>query len=456
MHLSYDTSLDLLETVTPQTSLARAIGLGATLYGYPLVETYRTCILQTQVPTPSRRDINALLHIRHLCTPRNHDMVAPSHDLLTSHAWLHLAQGPLALTIPASAAYPKLYFVLALFDAYTENFMNFGPRNTAAEGETVWLVGPAGGHVPDGARTVQCPTELVRLVARVQVRDNSDLREAQSLQADIRLHPSPQPTRVPWTVARWRQPTLNALSALRSPGTRSEDMAPLFFTHFCQALKEAPGRPQDQNLLRWIGQAGLRGDALFNWEALAPWRRDGLAQGYGEAMRLLAEMPQRRAPQAWQTASVIGRYGTDYLSRTLTACTGLGAMSLDEVKVFTSQFSADQQALHGRRRYTLCFEPGQWPPAEAFWSLTVYDQDQFLHHNPLGRYGIGDRCNWLEPDRHGRLVINLSHQAPLGTRNWLPIPSGPFKLVLRVYHPGPQAEHWIAPPLQPLGDHTQA
>lgn len=452
MLLNFDLPLVLPERVTPQVSLARAIGLGATLFAYPLVEIHRTCTLQTQVPSPSRRDINTLIHIRQPATARQRDVVTPAHDLLYTNAWLSLTDGPLALSVPASTAHPGRYFVLALYDAYTENFMNLGPLNCAPEGETVWLLGPDGGVVPDGARTVRCPTRLVWLIARVLVRDGEDLAGAQALQSDIRLHHDNPLARQPWAVAHWQGPVTSLTHALRQPSVRGEDLAPGFFTHFCQALHEAPGRPQDQNLLRWISQAGLRAHPHFDWNALAPWCRDGLAQGFAEAIRLLDDMPRSHGTEAWRTPPVIGRYGNDYLARALTACTGLGALSPEEALYATSHFSSDQRPLHGRRRYTLRFEPGQWPPADAFWSVTLYDADRFLYDNPLGRHSAGDRSPWLRPEPDGSLVIHLAHQSPTDTSNWLPAPAGPFYLVMRLYHPRPEARHWIAPALQALPD----
>ena len=55
--------------------------------------------------------------------------------------------------MPAAARHPGRYFVLALYDAYTENFANLGPRNGSAQGEVVWLLGPNDATpIPPGQR----------------------------------------------------------------------------------------------------------------------------------------------------------------------------------------------------------------------------------------------------------------------------------------------------------------
>ena len=50
---------------------------------------------------------------------------------------------------------------------------------------------------------------------------------------------------------------------------------------------------------------------------------------------------------------------------------------------------------------------GKLPPADAFWSLTMYDADGYLHPNPLQRYAIGDRTAGLRRGRDGSLTLAI-------------------------------------------------
>ena len=53
--------------------------------------------------------------------------------------------------------------------------------------------------------------------------------------------------------------------------------------------------------------------------------------------------------------------------------------------------SADGGQLDGHLRYVLRVEKD--PPADAFWSLTMYDlPDFYLLANPIDRYSIGSRA----------------------------------------------------------------
>jgi hypothetical protein len=104
-----------------------------------------------------------------------------------------------------------------------------------------------------------------------------------------------------------------------------------------------------------------------------------------------------------------------------------------------ADFDADAQALDGRHAYELRFPAGALPPADAFWSVSMYGADRFFVPNVIGRHAVGDRTRGLEREADGSLVIPIGHAAPEARlANWLPAPPGPFYLILRVYHPRPE------------------
>jgi hypothetical protein len=72
----------------------------------------------------------------------------------------------------------------------------------------------------------------------------------------------------------------------------------------------------------------------------------------------------------------------------------------------------------------------------AFWSLTVYDEENFLVENEINRYALGDRTPGLAYGSDGSLDIFVQHTEPAdGPSNWLPAPAGRFELTLRFYEP---------------------
>jgi hypothetical protein len=109
------------------------------------------------------------------------------------------------------------------------------------------------------------------------------------------------------------------------------------------------------------------------------------------------------------------------------------------------------QLLRGATNYSLKFPAGGLPPVDAFWSLTLYDQNFLLVANPINRYSIGDRTAGLQYGADNSLELFIQHDAPVqGTSNWLPAPAGQYQLVLRTYQPRPAIFNgdYKLPPLQ--------
>jgi hypothetical protein len=116
----------------------------------------------------------------------------------------------------------------------------------------------------------------------------------------------------------------------------------------------------------------------------------------------------------------------------------------------------DGQKLDGVNRYTLRFKNGQLPPANSFWSLTLYDQPaSLLVANPIDRYLLNSTMlSQFKMDDDGGLTLCVQNKSPGKDKeaNWLPSPKGPFWVVLRLYWPKAEALEgkWIAPPIKRL------
>ena len=80
--------------------------------------------------------------------------------------------------------------------------------------------------------------------------------------------------------------------------------------------------------------------------------------------------------------NTMGVYGNWYLKRAIVAQLGLGA-NLPEDAVYPLNLADDTgKPLDGTNKYTLHFEKGEAPPANAFWSVTLYDAEGFQVANP--------------------------------------------------------------------------
>lgn len=138
----------------------------------------------------------------------------------------------------------------------------------------------------------------------------------------------------------------------------------------------------------------------------------------------------------WSSIRVAGQPGNGILVRAATAKVLPVVNVVEEAAYWTTTRDGDGAKLSGRRDYVLHFAAGQLPPNDAFWSLTITDAVGYLVSNPLGRSSVNDRSD-LERGADGSIDILVQHEAPRGhERNWLPAPSGEFKLMLRAYLPG--------------------
>ena len=99
-----------------------------------------------------------------------------------------------------------------------------------------------------------------------------------------------------------------------------------------------------------------------------------------------------------------------------------------------AEIDGDGKPLNGANKYSLHFTKVEIPPVDAFWSLTMYDDDAYLVANPINRYALGDRSH-LAFDADGGLTLYIQSDSPGKDKesNWLPAPQNAgFKLALRL------------------------
>ena len=98
------------------------------------------------------------------------------------------------------------------------------------------------------------------------------------------------------------------------------------------------------------------------------------------------------------------------------------------------------------------FGKGQLPPAQGFWSLTMYNSSYFFVNNPINRYSISARENLkANPDGSTDLYIQKDTPGKDKEANWLPAPDGDFILMMRLYWPSERSPSiingsWKIPP----------
>src|SRR5262249_51952231 len=225
------------------------------------------------------------------------------------------------------------------------------------------------------------------------------------------------------------------------------------FAYAAELLKLHPPHITDQPIIARLKRIGFEPGKSFDLDKADPVVKAGL-EGAPEAAQQLMQWKiptMARVADGWSmNTDTMGVYGNYYLKRAMIAQVGLGA-NLPEDAIYPFNLADDTgKPLDGTSNYTIHFDTGQTPPAEAFWSITLYDNDGFQVENPLNRFAVS---SWMpfkyNPD--GSLDLYFQTESPGGDKeaNWLPAPKGPYNLTMRIY--APKADtltgKWNPPPV---------
>ena len=146
---------------------------------------------------------------------------------------------------------------------------------------------------------------------------------------------------------------------------------------------------------------------------------------------------QTTTVNGWQTIQKVGRIGNGLLVRSALQKALPVVNVVEEAAYWTAGTDSARKKLSGEHVYRLHFPPGRLPPNDAFWSLTATDTAGYQVVHPGGRSSVDDHCG-LVTNADGSVDILLQSRAPGGaSQNWLATPAGRFRLMLRVYLPGP-------------------
>ncbi len=142
----------------------------------------------------------------------------------------------------------------------------------------------------------------------------------------------------------------------------------------------------------------------------------------------------------WVYFDNIAAWGTNYLDRAATTEFLEFSNTAATSGYYTAFTDGNGATLNGARNrdYRLTFSADQIPQADRFWSLTAYiPRGMTLVPNSAAKYLVASYTPGLLPARNGSitLYIQATPPAPALMPYWLPVPRGPFSLVLRVYGP---------------------
>jgi hypothetical protein len=441
-------------TATPEQ--ARTIAKEAYLYGFPVVEMYKTLYTQAIDKNSAnfKAPFNQIGNTAKAFTAKDTAFVTPNADTPYSFIWMDLRAEPLVLTLPPIEE--QRYYSVQLIDAYTQNFAYLGTRSTGNNGGHFMIAGPKWqGQQPQNIdRLPRSETDIAYALYRTQLFDEKDLGKVKQIQSgykvqtlshfDNRKAPPAAPK------IDWPKPT----------PTMSD--TPDLFRYLNFMLAFAPAQDAEKDLLARFKTIGIEAGKPFNLTKLSTDQRKALEDGISDAKAEFAELKKAKIDTHQVTSGDF--FGTrdhlkgNYLYRYAGANMGIFGNSAEEANYIGYFVDKDGQPVDASKRdYTLHFDKGALPPADAFWSLTMYNgKNKLLVANPLNRYLINSRMlPDLKLDADGGLTLYLQQKAPAEDlqSNWLPAPNGPFYGVLRLYLPKPEVAsgQWKMPLLNKVG-----
>lgn len=297
---------------------------------------------------------------------------------------------------------------------------------------------------------IRCETEIASAQFRTQLFNPADIDNVKKIQTQYVVKP---------LSAFLGQPAPKAVPSIDFPKpltpvtqrTSLEFFALLnFYLQFC------PTHPSEQAVMDRFAKIGVGAAQTFDASKLSPETRKAIEGGIADAWAEFQDLVVRINKGEVSSGDAFGTreyLKNNYLYRMGAAVIGIYGLSKEEAIYLPYFVDGDQQKLDGRNRYTLRFAKGQLPPADSFWSLTLYDQPaSLLVANPINRYLLNSTMlPEFTFDDDGGLTLYVQNESPGKDKeaNWLPSPKGPFWVVLRLYVPKPEALEgkWIAPPL---------
>jgi hypothetical protein len=424
----------------------------AYIWGFPLVTMERQFNYVTSPNIPpgvGRGPANSLSCGSELVNASVTDVVNPNTDTLYCPAQLDLNKEPVVLVVPPIS---DRYNVFQLLDAYTNDYAYIGQRATKGIGGTYLIAGPDwNGQVPEGMTPIWTPTNLAWLINRIVVKGPADVPNVNAIQDKIIVKPLSE---FQGNITTSLQPAVTQVNTSKEVpiGPQPSLIAPTvieIFDEMGTAMIGNPLNPPDPVLVTKLASIGIGPGKVPSTEAndtIKTALQTGITEGQNMINARVANMGS--VVNGWLANAQLGNFGTDYLFRAATTQWGLGA-NIGQEAYYPGTFTDSQgNPLSGNSSYLIHFEPGQTPPVDAFWSITMLNDKGLFVDNPINRYNIGKYTEGLKNN-----YLQSANPGADKESNWLPTPEGAFNMNFRMYLPQPQILNgtWQLPLVEKVG-----
>jgi len=432
----------------PGIAETKAIAEEGFIYGLPIVMNYAV-MYEYAVDKNSgqfKAPFNQIKNEPNVFTYKDTAIPTPNSDTPYSFVWMDLRTEPIVLSVPAVD--PKRYYSVMLCDGNTYNYGYIGTRATGSEAGDYMVVGPDWkGTTPPGIKKIfRSSTQLSLAGYRTQLFNAADLPNVVKVQAGYKVQP---------LSAYLKQPAPAAAPAINFPKIDKEMVKTNFFEYLDFALQFAPPEANETEIRAKLSRIGIGPGKTFDFKDLSLEHKAEVALGMKEGEKKVDEAVANagKAINGWRVSSLPGdsaHYNGDWLKRAAAAKAGIYGNDAVEAMYPITRVDGDGQTLDGsKHNYTLTFPPGQQPPVNAFWSLTMYDgKTQLLIENPINRYLINSpMLPGMKKNPDGSLTLYIQNKSPGKDKesNWLPAPNDTIYLVMRLYWPKTEAPSILPP-----------
>ncbi|WP_441268636.1 DUF1254 domain-containing protein [Bradyrhizobium sp. 215_C5_N1_1] len=433
----------------PDIREAKAIAEEGFIYGLPIVMNYAV-MYEYAVDRNSgqfKAPFNQIKNEARVYTYKDTAVITPNSDTPYSLLWLDLRAEPIVLSVPAVDK--SRYYSVMLCDGNTFNYGYIGSRATGSEAGDYMVVGPNWqGATPPGIKKMfHSSTQFSAAAYRTQLFHPADMPNVEKVQAGYKVQP---------LSAYLKQPAPPAAAAVDFPKANAELVKKNFFEYLDFALQFAPAGPEEKEIRAKLTRIGVGPGKTFDFKDLPLTHKIeiglGMKDGEEKVEKYLAS--GQKDVNGWKIGSLFGDrqfYSGDWLKRAAAAKGGIYGNDAIEAVYPMTKALADGEVLDGsKHKYTITFSAGQFPPVEAFWSVTMYDgKSQLLIENPINRYLINSpMLPDMKKNGDGSLTLYIQKDSPGVDKesNWLPAPNDEIYLVMRLYWP-----KTTAPSILPAG-----
>ncbi len=432
----------------PNLIEAKAIAEEGFIYGLPVVMNYAV-MYEFSVDTKNsqfKAPFNQIKNLAYVATYKDTAVVTPNSDTPYSTLWFDLRAEPMVVSVPAVEK--TRYYTVQLIDGNTFNFGYIGSRATGSDAGEYMVVGPNWqGATPSGIKKVfASSTQFAFAAIRTQLFNPADMPNVVKVQDGYRAQP---------LSAYLKQPAPPAAPAIDFPKADAELVKKNFFEYLDFALQFAPAGPEERAIREKLARIGVGAGKTFDFKDLPLTHKLevglGMKDGEEKVVKYLAEGSKNI--NGWKVGSLFGDrlfYSGDWLKRAAAAKGGIYGNDAAEAVYPLTKTLADGEVLDcSKHKYTITFAAGQYPPVEAFWSVTMYDgKTQLLIENPINRYLINSpMLPGMKKNADGSLTLHIQKDSPGADReaNWLPAPNDEIYLVMRLYWPKTEAPSILPP-----------